>query len=316
MADVSRIQGPSGPPDRSGPSKARKADAGKFQEELRRVDEVSSIDPDEAKKRKRPEETVREEDLARAAGKEIVKTPAREPTDTFSKVASEGAGGSSEKNPTAAEPPPSEEKISLNEQLDTYAEHRQAAEATLAENKEQLEVSGMLKSKSAEVQEGVTIPATPETPDETKKIHTEETGSQQFDFNNPSSPQQEPIKVEETLPEEKLGFSEEPPPAYTHLHPDVLDIMERIVGGLVYLDHSGIKETTITISSSAEKPSIFEGARITLREYSTAPKQFNIELSGSPKAVDLFQTNMQDLKSAFEVTPYAFKVNSIETSLQ
>ncbi|MBI2811214.1 MAG: hypothetical protein HYX67_10345 [Candidatus Melainabacteria bacterium] len=61
MADVSKIQGPSGSPEKPGKEKSANVDADKFREAMRRrVTEVSQIDPDEQKKRKRPEETEEE----------------------------------------------------------------------------------------------------------------------------------------------------------------------------------------------------------------------------------------------------------------
>ena len=59
MADVSKIQGPSGPPNQ--PKKESSADPSKFKDELhKRVKEVGAVDPDEQKKRRQrgePEET-------------------------------------------------------------------------------------------------------------------------------------------------------------------------------------------------------------------------------------------------------------------
>jgi hypothetical protein len=65
MADVSKIQGPSGSPETPGKKDKAAADADKFQEAMRRrVTEVSQVDPDEQKKRKRGEEAEEDEALA------------------------------------------------------------------------------------------------------------------------------------------------------------------------------------------------------------------------------------------------------------
>ena len=325
-----RIQGPSGPPDstRPGARGSRKVDSGKFQEEMRRIDEVSQVDPDEAKKRKRPEEALREEEAAKASGEEEKKTPLAK-SGEFKISASETQlpEGAKTAAPGAAAAEQNMEPSALEEQIplkrDTEEEkpslplqHEEGIKTFLSEAKQHSSASEMFKTRAAEIEEGVTMPAAPETSEEEKKaqvaavdsskISSEETGEK-----GPQTPQ-----VEELTKEEEISLPEDPPPAYTHLHPDVLDIFERTVGAMIYMDAGGVRETTIIINKTEEKPSVFNGARITIREYSTAPKEFNVELAGSPKAVDLFQSNMPDLKTAFDSVPAKFKVKNIQTSYQ
>ena len=65
MADVSKIQGPSGAPESAGKKDKPAVDADKFKQAMhKRVTEVSQVDPDEQKKRKRREESEEEEDLS------------------------------------------------------------------------------------------------------------------------------------------------------------------------------------------------------------------------------------------------------------
>lgn len=68
MADVSKVQGPAGPPESFGKKDKGSVDADKFKEAMhRRVTEVSAADPDEQKKRKRQEEAEGEEDVTEEA---------------------------------------------------------------------------------------------------------------------------------------------------------------------------------------------------------------------------------------------------------
>jgi hypothetical protein len=61
MADVSKVKGPSGPPEGPGKKDKTTPDADKFQSEMRkRVTEVSKVDPDEKKKRKEQAEEEEE----------------------------------------------------------------------------------------------------------------------------------------------------------------------------------------------------------------------------------------------------------------
>src|ERR1700722_7434641 len=71
MADVSKIEGPSGPPESSGKKDKSSVDADKFKNEMRKkVTEVSQIDPDEQKKRKRQEEAEEEQQPLEGAAAE------------------------------------------------------------------------------------------------------------------------------------------------------------------------------------------------------------------------------------------------------
>ncbi|MCP5492508.1 MAG: hypothetical protein H7A40_05645 [Chlamydiales bacterium] len=70
---------------------------------------------------------------------------------------------------------------------------------------------------------------------------------------------------------------------------------------------SGLQTTTVQISM---KNSAFDGAKLKLERFPTARDTFNVQLSSdNPKAVDLFNANMQQLTTAFQAGRYPFKVN-------
>jgi hypothetical protein len=324
MADLGKIQGPSGPPESSRPGgRSRKPDSDKFKDEMRKVDEVSKTDPDEAKKRKRPEETLREEEINRARPTESSKPPEKA-ASTFKTPEKQSTSNLPESAPVEGTPVEEEAEESSpvekssSEERKGMGEHEKSEHTFISAAKQQSQTEEMVRSRYAEIDAGKTMPAAPEPLDEEKKNAVlSSSDTREIAINAPSSmAPTEPTKVEEPEAKEELSLPEDPPPPYTHLHPDVLDIFERLVGAMILLNESGIRETTIIIASSKEKPSIFDGAQIKIKEYSTAPKQFNIELSGTSKAVDLFRDNMQDLKAALDDVPYAFKVNRLETSIK
>jgi hypothetical protein len=102
-------------------------------------------------------------------------------------------------------------------------------------------------------------------------------------------------------------------PSYTHLHPQVMEIFDRMVGVMTVMNMSGMTETTITLNAPQFASSVFFGTQIIIQEYSTAPQAFNIQLNGSPQAVALFQGNADDLMAAFQAGNYNFRVNRLET---
>lgn len=95
----------------------------------------------------------------------------------------------------------------------------------------------------------------------------------------------------------------------------ISQLFDRIVGTITIMNDSGTKTTEFILSGEEFASSVFYGAHITITEYSTAPKAFNIQLSANPKAVALFQENMPNLLVNFASSNYAFRINRLETSL-
>ncbi len=99
-------------------------------------------------------------------------------------------------------------------------------------------------------------------------------------------------------------------PATSKLHPQVFELFEKMVGLITVEQHRDSATTTVTV---AMKGSVFDGAKIVLEHSGT--KSFNLELQGSPKAVELFNENISDLASAFASSKYSFDVNIKRPSL-
>ncbi|HSW86644.1 MAG TPA: hypothetical protein VLG49_03995 [Rhabdochlamydiaceae bacterium] len=106
------------------------------------------------------------------------------------------------------------------------------------------------------------------------------------------------------------------PPSYAFLHPQVLEIFERMVGVMTIMNDANVRETTITLNNPQFASSVFFGAQIVIQEFSTAPFSYNIQFVGTPQGVALFQNNVEDLMAAFQGGNYNFRVNRIDTSLQ
>jgi hypothetical protein len=100
---------------------------------------------------------------------------------------------------------------------------------------------------------------------------------------------------------------------YLTLHPRVQELFDRMVGVMTVMHMSGVTETTITLNSPQFASSLFFGAQITIQEFATAPKAFNIQLNANPEAIALFQGNAQDLMAAFQAGNYTFRINRLET---
>lgn len=102
---------------------------------------------------------------------------------------------------------------------------------------------------------------------------------------------------------------------FANLHPQVMQVFERMVGVMTVMNATGITQTTLNLNNPQFANSPFFGAQIVISEFTTAPKQFNIELLGNRQSADLFTKNAADLVAAFQAGNYNFKVNRIEVSL-
>lgn len=103
--------------------------------------------------------------------------------------------------------------------------------------------------------------------------------------------------------------------AYVNFSAQMLDIFERMVGVMTVLKSSGMTQTTIHLTGPQFASSIFNGCQITIQEFSSAPKSFNIQFVGSPQAVQAFEAKIPMINSAFSAGNYDFKVNRLEANL-
>lgn len=92
-------------------------------------------------------------------------------------------------------------------------------------------------------------------------------------------------------------------------------LFEHLAGIMILQDNQGTQETRVILDSPLFAASPFQGAEVVIHEFRSAPKQFNIELVGSPEAVALFQAHANSLAAAFQGGQYNFTLHRIETRL-
>jgi len=102
--------------------------------------------------------------------------------------------------------------------------------------------------------------------------------------------------------------------AFANLPPHVMALFERMVGVMTVMHHAGVTETTINLSNPQFANSPFFGSEIVVREFATAPKEFNIEFLGNQQSADTFAGHTQEILASFQSGNYNFKVNRIDTS--
>ncbi len=105
-------------------------------------------------------------------------------------------------------------------------------------------------------------------------------------------------------------------PAYALLDAQTLALFEKMVSLISILKDTGVTETTLHLNTPEFANSPYYGAQIIIREYSTAPLTYNIELIGNPLAADLFRRNLPILRSAFDDPKLRFRVHRLDTSIE
>lgn len=92
-------------------------------------------------------------------------------------------------------------------------------------------------------------------------------------------------------------------------------LFDRMVKALIHVDQNGIQETTIVLNREEFSSSIFSGSQITITEFSTAPKIFNIHFQGGEQAVAAFQAHAADLARVFDQRKFGFEIGRIDATL-
>jgi hypothetical protein len=105
-------------------------------------------------------------------------------------------------------------------------------------------------------------------------------------------------------------------PAYTLLNGEMLAIFEKMVSQIFIMQANGLNETTIHLNTPEFASSIFSGAQIVIREYSTAPLSFNIEFLGTDQNSLYFQQNIASLRAAFASEKRNYSIHRIDSGLQ
>ncbi len=99
------------------------------------------------------------------------------------------------------------------------------------------------------------------------------------------------------------------------LSADQLALFEKMVSVMSVMDLSGIQQTELYLNNPDFVGTALEGSKIVIREFSSAPKVFNIEIQVQPQGMEQAKAGLASLIAAFENGGYRFKVHQLEVSL-
>lgn len=316
MVDVSKISGPGSPQDPFSGKDPLKVNAEKFRKH------VEETDTEQKKKQKKPKKDVEElEDEA----EEVVssRTPAQDRSILdikFPKGPLIKEVGKTDEQQKKQEKRP-EETPSLVKPIEQPPVAKK--QSVQIEKQELLPPATSQKTDEQDVNiEGIAFSLQSVPPPIPKLLQPEEEKEKSV----PLVPQ--PKKEEEKKPAASKEASPIPqaspgplflPPAtgvsagYFSMKPEVFQLFEHMVMAITVMNESGITETTIHLNSADF--SLFAGAQIIIKEYSTAPKAFNIEFLGNAENSALFSSSAQDLVASINSGNYTFRINGIDSSL-
>lgn len=81
----------------------------------------------------------------------------------------------------------------------------------------------------------------------------------------------------------------------SELSSEMVDLMEKMAHFVKVESANGVSTTTVFVEIEG---SVFDGSQIIIDHYDTAPQSFNLELTGSPEAADLFAANLAALRTS------------------
>lgn len=89
-------------------------------------------------------------------------------------------------------------------------------------------------------------------------------------------------------------------------------LFESMASQMVIMTSSHEQKTTIVLDADHFGSSPLAGAEITITEFSTAPKIFNVEIIGNPSAVALIQKSQEALLQRIAKGNFSFSIHRLE----
>lgn len=97
---------------------------------------------------------------------------------------------------------------------------------------------------------------------------------------------------------------------------DIEALFEKMAGSMIVLSSSQESETSLFLDSPQFSSSVFYGTKITIKEFATAPKAFNVEISSSPLALMRIEMHKASLLEAFQKGDFNFSIGRFDLNLQ
>ena len=91
-------------------------------------------------------------------------------------------------------------------------------------------------------------------------------------------------------------------------------LLEKLGAEMIFMHSDGISKTTLHIDAE-NVPPLLKGCQISIVEYSSAPKTYNVIITASPEALKLLQSHVHEILSLFQERKFGFSINRIDMEL-
>jgi len=95
----------------------------------------------------------------------------------------------------------------------------------------------------------------------------------------------------------------------------VYALMECMGSEMIVMTSEGSTKTTLILDDELFNNTLLESAEITIEEFSSAPKIFNVTISAGPKGVEMVRTHMEEFLKLFQEKKFGFSINRIDTEI-
>lgn len=92
-------------------------------------------------------------------------------------------------------------------------------------------------------------------------------------------------------------------------------VIEQAFSSMSIMDDKGSSKTSILLDNALFQDPMWEGTEITIEEFSSAPKIFNVKITASAQAVLLIEAQMNQFLELFKERKFAFGINRIDTEI-
>lgn len=102
----------------------------------------------------------------------------------------------------------------------------------------------------------------------------------------------------------------------TELSAEVEALFEKMASCMIVMNASNDVETTLFLDSANFASSSLFGTQITIKEFSTAPKTFNVEIISNPNAIAVIDAGKNSLLSNFQKGNFNFSIHRLDTHIE
>lgn len=102
----------------------------------------------------------------------------------------------------------------------------------------------------------------------------------------------------------------------TELSAEMEAMFEKMASCMIVMNASNDVETTLFLDSANFASSSLFGTQITIKEFSTAPKTFNVEIISNPNAVAVIDASKNSLLSHFHKGNFNFSIHRLDTHIE